>query len=284
MTSGRHCSVTKPEWPLSEPSSRSGVESNPRGCDPRSINSGWQRGYRVKAQKNTFGAYEDLLGRIVADGITHWSTIEDDFLIATGEFDAEYARGGRDPGWYKSKARYFNDFIVALLSNASDKPITTRTKKKSRLYSFLDIDVCYPKDGVPIIGAEVKLLGTPPHPGNGMKPRPARTDLHKRSREVAFTAIDFKAAYAAAKRINSFQHWIDTSNPGYFAIWAMRVNDESDFNAVRTILVSLRHYCNGVGAVIYEPASPSEPTTYRPRPVKELDIDWNILEMAQRIA
>ena len=233
---------------------------------------------------HTFDAYETLLARLRDEKIAEWASVQDEFLDATSEFDTEYASGRRDSGWYKCKARYFNDLIVELLSNSSERPITTRVKKKSRLFTDLDIDVCYPADGTPIVGAEVKMLGTPPHPKNGMEPRGARTDLHKRAREVAFTAIDFKAAYAAAKKINSFQHWIDSSAPGYFAIWAMRVRDQTDFEAVRTILVNLRGYCNGVGAVIYGPVSDAEQTNYVARVVSELDIDQNILEMAQRIA
>ena len=233
---------------------------------------------------HTFAAFDVILDRIRGDGVSQWEDIQNEFLAAIGEFDTEYKAGKRGSGWYKAKARYFNDVIVELLANSSARPITTRTKKKSRLFSELDIDVCFPEDGIPVVGAEVKMLGTPPHPKNGMKARLACKDLHKRVREVAFTAIDFKAAYAGAKRINSFQHWIDSSAPGYFAIWAMRVNDQTDFEAVRTILVNLRGYCNGVGAFIYGPASDAEPTVYKQRVVSELDIDQNILEMAQRIA
>ncbi len=102
--------------------------------------------------------------------------------------------------------------------------------------------------------------------------------------EVAFTAIDFKVAYAPPRPIGSFQDWIDSSKPGYFTFWAMRVQDERDFEAVRTILVKLRSYCNGVGAIIYRGESEEHPTRYLVRKVAELDIDQNIHEMAQRIA
>ena len=231
-----------------------------------------------------FGAYEDLLRRVNRDKVRAWSEIETEFVAATSAFDSEYRSGLRNTGWYKAKARYFNDLIVSLLSNAAGKPMATRKKKRSELFEKLDIDVCYPDTDPPIVGAEVKMLGAPPHPGNTHKGRPASQDLHKRIREVAFTSIDFKFAYAPPRPIGSFQSWIDSSDPGYFSFWAMRLESEADFSTVRTTLVNLRTYCNGVGALLYEAKSAEEPANYVVREVGELNIDRNLREMAQRIA
>jgi hypothetical protein len=238
----------------------------------------------MSAQPNGFDAYDEILARLRNEGVTEWTAIERDFLEATSRFDSTYAQGHKDRGWYQSKARYFNDIVVRLLENASGKPMSTRRKKKSQLFEKLDIDVCHPDDGTPVIGAEVKALGTPPHPGNLMKGRGARSDLHKRIREVAFTSIDFKVAYAPPVPIGSFQKWIDSTSPGYFAFWSMRVHDENDFLSVRTMLVNLRTYCNGVGAILYSARDPATPTEYAVRPVSELSMDKSIREIAQRVA
>ncbi len=233
---------------------------------------------------HTFAAYEDLLRRVNRDAIQLWSVIESEFIEATSAFDSEYRAGGRDQGWYKAKARYFNDLIVSLLSNATGKPMPTRRKKRSQLFEKLDIDVCYPDADPPVVGAEVKMVGTPPHPGNNQKGRPASQDMHKRIREVAFTSIDFKVAYSPPRPIGSFQNWIDSCDPGYFSFWAMRLENEADFTRVRTALVNLRTYCNGVGTIFYEARSDAQPTNYVVRKVDELNIDRNLREMAQRVS
>lgn len=241
-------------------------------------------GTDMPKKTQTFKPYEDLLAHMKTQQVLTWAEIQSDFLTVTSQFDTEYRKGAKTSGWYQAKARYFNDIIVTLLGNVSGKPMSTRRKKKSQLFNVLDIDVCYPDDGDPVIGAEVKALGTPPHPKNQMKARSARTDLHKRIREVAFTSIDFKVAYGPPKPIGSFQNWIDSSPPGYFTFWAMRVEDQVDFEAVRTILVNLRAYCNGVGAVVFMPKSSDDPTNYKIRRVDELDIDKIVKEIAQRVA
>lgn len=235
-------------------------------------------------RSNMFEPYEALLERVVAEKIDRWSDLEPEFIEATSAFDTEFVSSSRSPGWYQSKARYFNDLIVAVLANTAGKPMATRQKKQSQLFDKLDIDVCYPDTGSPIIGAEVKILGTPPHANNKNKARGAMSDLHKRIREVAFTSIDFKVAYAKPTPIGSFQAWVDASPPGYFTFWGIRVRDQRDFKNVRSMLVNLRTYCNGVGAVFFEAVSPTQPTHYKVVRVSELDIDRHIREMAQRVA
>lgn len=240
--------------------------------------------HSATAAFHTFEPYELLLKGVVADRIGRWSDVEQQFVKATSAFDAEFVSGLRPKGWYQSKARYFNDLIVAVLANAAGKPMATRQKTRSQLFNLLDIDVCYPNADSPIVGAEVKILGTPPHAGNDNQARGAKADLHKRIREVALTSIDFKVAHARPTPIGSFQAWVDSSPPGYFTFWGIRVSDESDFKGVRSMLVNLRTYCNGVGAIFFEALSPAQPTEYKVKRVSELDIDRNIREMAQRVA
>ena len=176
-------------------------------------------------------------------------------MEATSAFDREYSLGDRTSGWYQSKARYFNDIVVALVESETGATIATRGKRKSVLFSDIDIDMCFPMTGDPIVAAEVKALGTPPHPRNEMKGRGARSDLHKRVREVAFTSMDLKAAYSRRAPIDSFQAWVDATSPTYLSFWSLRVDGRSDHEQVREIVHSLRSYCNGVGAIIYEARS-----------------------------
>jgi hypothetical protein len=232
---------------------------------------------------HVFPEFDALLARIASDGCYEWSVVEGDFLSVVESFDAEYMQGQRQSGWYQAKARYFNDIIVLLLTRLSSRPIAKRVHKSSVLFGTLDVDICVPATGIPIVAGEVKALGTPPHPRNDMQAREGKADLHKRVREVAFTSMDLKVAYAPATRIGSFQHWIDSTSPGYFSFWAIRTDNERDLETVRTTLCNLRSYCNGVGAILYGPQDRGSPTSYVVRTPRELSIDRQLKEMAQRI-
>ncbi|MCH9687377.1 MAG: hypothetical protein K0V04_38440 [Deltaproteobacteria bacterium] len=234
-------------------------------------------------EQHTFGAFEALANRVRTRRIRRWAAIESDFLRAVERFDTEYSRGKRDSGWYKSKARYFNEIALELVANASGKEIAGPVHRQSQLFHKIDIDICYPAEGDPITAAEVKALGTPPHPGNGNKARRGSSDLHKRVREVALTAIDIKAAYARPVSIKSFRAWVERTEPAYFSFWAIRTENQGDFESVRSILVGLRSYCNGVGAILYSPTT-SNPMKYCIRKVPELKMDNALREMAQRTA
>ena len=229
-----------------------------------------------------FEPFEALLTRIRGTRVRRWEEIEDEFLRVVGLFDANYTAGKEKSGWYQSKARYFNDIIVDLLKNVSGKDIHLRCKRDSQIFDLIDIDICYPAKGSPIVAGEVKALGTPPHKGNKNKGRAGSQDLHKRVREVAFTSMDLKAAYAPPQPIGSFQRWIDTTTPGYFSFWAVRADNSKDLERVRNTLTNLRAYCNGVGAVIYTPNDGT--TSYSVERLSVLSIDRAIKEMAQRIA
>jgi len=234
--------------------------------------------------KHEYGPFEALVAEVRNASIDRWQTVEKKFIDVVEAFDSEYAAGGRSSGWYQAKARYFNDIIVALISNASGKTFSMRCKRSSQLFDKIDIDICFPEEGDPVVAGEVKALGTPPHPGNEGTARPGARDLHKRVREVAFTSMDLKAAYAPPQPMGSFQAWVDSTSPGYFAFWAVRANDESDLESVRTTLSSLRNYCNGVAAVIYMPKSPESPTSYVVKKLADLANDKTIREMAQRVS
>jgi hypothetical protein len=234
--------------------------------------------------KHGFRPFDALVERVRDEAVDRWVSVEREFIEVVEHFDAEFAKGHRDPGWYQAKARYFNDIIVHLLANASQKAIAMRCKKRSQLFDLIDIDICHPEEDPPIVAGEVKALGTPPHPRNQGKPRGGSADLHKRVREVAFTSMDLKAAYAHPQPIASFQQWVETTRPAYFSFWAIRANDANDLERVRSTLSSLRAYCNGVGAVVYCPKSGQTPTKYDVRKLTELSIDRALREMAQRIS
>lgn len=230
---------------------------------------------------HSFAPFEELLRRAWSQPCQSWAEVEADFIAAVSDFDREYSLGRRPSGWYQLKAKFFNDLVVSIIENCSGRKIATRAKKRSVLFSDIDIDICYPEVGDPMVAAEVKALGTPPHPGNDGQARRARSDMHKRVREVAFTAMDIKAAHAKPRTISSFQAWVDTAEPAYLSFWALRVDGAADLSSVRSILASLKSYCNGVGAVIYEPAS--SPTTYAIRQFPEFVMDRAIRDFTQRV-
>jgi hypothetical protein len=235
--------------------------------------------------KHTFRDFDKLADWLEDKSVATWSEMESRFIKAVEKFDSEFAAGKQTTGWYKAKARYFNDFVIQLLQNWTELEVAGPVHRDSQLFHKIDIDICYPAEGVPTVGAEVKALGTPGHKGNGWKPRAARSDLHKRVREVAFTSTDLKAAYARPTTIKTFQSWVERVDPAYFSFWAVRVEDARDFETVRSILVGLRNYCNGVGAVIYEPVSKSAKTIrYKVKTVPELSMDKALRRMAQHMA
>jgi hypothetical protein len=230
--------------------------------------------------KVRFASFESVLNSIHLERLTAWSDIEVPFLNAIQEFDSVFAEGKKPKGWYQAKARYFNDTLAALISTAAGQSISARAKKRSILFDKIDIDLCFPSDGPPIVAGEAKALGTPPHHGNKHKARESKSDLHKRVREVALTSMDLKAAHTAPRRINSFQDWVATATPAYVCFWALRVDNPRDLDRCRSILYSLRNYCDQVGAFIYEPTQ--SPTTYGLRHFREVSMDRAINEFVQR--
>lgn len=233
--------------------------------------------------KHTFRDFDKLGAWIDSKSVARWSDLESRFIKAVESFDAEFASGRQDSGWYRAKARYFNDFVIQVLQNWSRMDVVGPVHRDSQLFDKIDIDICFPGEGIPSVGAEVKALGTPAHAGNGWKARAGSRDLHKRVREVAFTSTDLKAAYARPVAIKTFQSWVDRTDPAYFSFWAVRVEDKNDFETVRSILVGLRNYCNGVGAVIYEPVPNAKTSRYRVKKVPELTMDKALRSMAQHM-
>ena len=242
---------------------------------------------RGKTKPAGFPAFDELVARVRSDSdVERWDQIQDEFLAAVSLFDTEYSKGRKNSGWYQKKAGYFNDLLVLLLENATGAKLGRSVKRGSALFDEIDINLCYPEDPTrrPSVGAEAKMLGAPPHPGNKNIARSARQDIHKRVREVALTSVDFKAHYAPARAIHSFKSWIAETRPKYFSFWAFRVADAHDFENVRQIMNALKNYCNGVGAFFYRERLASEPTLYEPAPASELNLDGVLKEMAFEIA
>jgi hypothetical protein len=228
-----------------------------------------------------FGPFEQLLESTRSSRVSRWSDVEGAFIEATELFDDEFSAGARSNGWYKAKARYFNDLIVALLENYTDKTMFVRKKHTSHLFASVDVDVCFSHEGALVFGAEVKALGTPPHPGNKGKARPGSQDIHKRAREVALTSIDLKAGHARPQKIATFQDWVNNTLPKYASFWSIRANNTADLHRVRSVLGGLQRFCNGVGAVVYMPRN--RPTSYRVEILPELGIDQVLRDVGQRL-
>jgi len=216
------------------------------------------------------------------ESIRTWSEVEAEFVAAMYDFDTARSAERMSDGEYRKKAGVFNQLVIDILGNFSGRELGMTQKRNSLAFDKIDIDICYPKDGAltPIAGAEVKILGAPPHSGNKHKARSASIDLHKRLREVAFTCIDFKAAYAPPMPISTLSAWCGGTHPRYYSFWALRMADEGDFVRTRSMLNGLSHYCNRVGAIFYGP-KPSG--AYVRWPASELSLDSAMREMAQEI-
>lgn len=187
-------------------------------------------------------ALVDLVAKVKSTTEQRWKPIEQAFVAGMAAYDAARAHGRMTDGEYRRKAGVFNDLLILLLEHATGHPMGRTEKRESLLFDEIDIDICFPANKAlrPKVGAEVKVLGAPPHPGNSEKARPASQDLHKRIREVAFTSTDFKAAHAELQTITSFASWCKETRPKYFSFWALRVADDADFHRARGMLNGLQ--------------------------------------------
>ncbi len=209
-------------------------------------------------------------------------------------FDSEQAKGSWTSGDNQGKGRFFNELIAGLLQNATGVPIIQRGKRPGVLLQNVDVDLCYPPTGTPLVIAETKMLGTPQHPGNDttapLTGRRANADLPKRVREIALNVIDLKLAAPAGRTapIGDISTWIQRQPPAVYALFGLRIRDKADHEAVKYQAQMLTNsYANGVGLVLYQPIDVSTPagrTTYELiRPPGGMSIDDAVRRMAREI-
>jgi hypothetical protein len=206
-----------------------------------------------------------------------WQEVEDDFLRAMEQFDANVVAGIADMGDLQNgKGDFFNDLLALLLENCGGVTLFSRGGVPGLIFPKHNLDVTFPSTGVVQFMLEAKAVGTPKYPGNPRQKalgRPGSADLDKRVKEIGFKTIDLKAEYA---RIMTAQGTSPTVMGGDLTAWLRSVLPRSYvFIAARTISEKDRdrvvQFANvaglvsdAVGVYCFTPISPSQPTTYRP--------------------
>src|SRR6266581_934562 len=100
-------------------------------------------------------------------------------------FDRRMAAGEFTSGQNQNKGLFFNELIARLLERCAGFGVAKRGKRPGILLEHVDVDLCYPADPKlrPSLIAEIKMAGTPKHPGSpeaGPMGRPASADVDKR--------------------------------------------------------------------------------------------------------
>ncbi len=208
-----------------------------------------------------FGPFRELLDAVVVERIDAFADlVEPRFLAAMSAFDTRQAAGQLSSGQNQNKGLFFNELIGRLLENCAGVGVAKRGKRAGVLLDKVDVDLCYPLSGPPAVIAEMKMAGTPQHPGNIKKTPPqgrrASADTAKRIREIALNVIDLKLADAAggSAPIGDISTWIQAQRPAVFAMLGLRLTGDDDYRlSIRDAQRLANSYANGVGLALYRP-------------------------------
>jgi hypothetical protein len=204
-----------------------------------------------------------------------WGGVENDFIRAMEEFDANVASGLADMGDLQNgKGDFLNDLIALILEGCGGVQLFSRGGVPGFVFANHNLDVTYPNTGVVRFTLEVKAVGTPRHPLSPMQKaigRPGSSDLAKRVKEAAFKTIDLKAEYgrimagrgqAASAPSGNLTSWLRSVPPTSYLFIAARVVSKTDFDATVAFAHTAAQVMDGVGLCCFGPASEAEPTTY----------------------
>jgi hypothetical protein len=205
-----------------------------------------------------------------------WGEVEDAFVRAMEEFDANVAAGIADIGDLQNgKGDFLNDLIALVLEGCGGVQLYSRGGVPGFVFANHNLDVTYPNTGVVKFTLEVKAVGTPRHPlSPTQRPigRPGCSDLAKRVKEAAFKTIDLKAEYGrimaargreASAPSGNLTSWLRSVPPKAYLFIAARVVSKTDFEATVGFAHTAAQVMDGVGLFCFGPASEAEPTTYR---------------------
>lgn len=205
-----------------------------------------------------------------------WGEVENDFIRAMEEFDANVASGLADMGDLQNgKGDFLNDLIALLLEGCGGVHLFSRGGVPGFVFASHNLDVTYPNTGIVRFTLEVKAVGTPRHPLSPKQKaigRPGSSDLAKRVKEAAFKTIDLKAEYgrimagrgqAASAPSGNLTSWLRSVPPTSYLFIAARVVSKTDFDATVAFAHTAAQVMDGVGLFCFGPASEAEPTTYR---------------------
>lgn len=193
-----------------------------------------------------------------------WAQVQDAFLQAMAQFDAQVVAGTATEGERQNgKGDYFNDLLALVLEASSGRTLSTRRRVPGLIFPKHNLDVTYPDEGVAEVLVEAKMLGTPKHPGSERQQpagRPAQADLLKRAKELGFKAIDLKAGFgmeishiggSQAGPAGDLQSWSHAARPKTFFLMAIRVISEADLRACIETSSNIQKILDGVGLFAY---------------------------------
>lgn len=188
-----------------------------------------------------------------------WTDVEDHFLEAMWEFDANVSCGLATQGDVQNgKGDFFTDLLALLLENASGKQLWGRGKVPGLFYRHHLLDAYYPPEGVVEVLIETKASGAPPNPRQRVRQaRPASQDLKKRITELGLKTIDLKAEFARSEGhgegpAGDLQTWLRRARPVCVLFLAIRVKDHKDLTATLAHARVAQKILDHVGLVAYE--------------------------------
>lgn len=215
--------------------------------------------------------------RAVKNGPRTWNEVEDDFLRAMEEFDANIASGVADMADLQNgKGDFFNDLLALLLESCAGVTLYSRGGVPGLIFPKHNLDVTFPSTGVVQFMLEAKAVGTPKHPGNPKQKaigRSGAADLDKRVKEIGFKTIDLKAEYArimAAQGVSpttmggDLTTWLHSVKPLSYVFIAARATSENDCDRVVRFADVAGQVSDAVGVYCFTPVSSTRPTSYKP--------------------
>lgn len=241
----------------------------------------------------SFAPFLEILETMDARGVERFADVERQFVGAMSAFDTALSKGELTGGQNQNKGLFFNELIARLVERCAGLGVAQRGKRPGILLPTVDVDLCFPSDPStrPAVIAEVKMAGTPKHPGNKPeKGRPASQDVDKRIREIALNVIDLKLADAqgGTTSIGDITSWIQETRPRFFALFGLRVIDDNELRKlVGRFQYLANSYANGVGLALFRPVDLSTAkgrTTYESvSPPGGMSIDDAVKRMCRLI-
>ncbi len=241
------------------------------------------------------GPLRSIYDEIEASGATSWNQIEDRFLAAMSEFDANLPpvfdaaeeiqkeqSKALSGALQNGKGDWFNNVLAVLLERcAAVETLYLRRQVPGLIIPVHNLDGVYPGDPTREIEflLEAKMMGTPKHansPNEKAAGRHGSADTKKRVAELAFKSIDLKGE--ASRRLTmigqaptgggagggDLSTWLHANRPKIYFFMAVRVLGDTDFAAVVRWAQTAAQVVDAVGLYCYEPV-PGSFTTYRRR-------------------
>ncbi len=178
------------------------------------------------------------------------------------------------------KGDFFNDLIALLLENCAEIDcLYTRSAVPGLIVPEHNLDGVYPESGSVRFLLEAKMMVTPRHalsPKQGPGGRRGSADVGKRVKELAFKSIDLKGEYSRRMTFEGrppsgggsggtdLTTWLRVNPPKIYFFLAVRVLNDSDFDATVRWAHTAQQIVDAVGLYCYEPR-PGTTTDYRPR-------------------